>query len=135
MSQPAPLQLGDHKIKLHDGSKVTLSTLNNKIKRITMYAHQTIIKRLSQKYCIDCNLAEIWLDEFYKYLIILCYLEDLGKYQILPSAAMEKVWRTHSEFTYVHRELMKECFGEVVECPSWTSKTSDTNKSIKTVSF
>ena len=56
-------------------------------------------ERLMTKYLIDENTADLWIYEYYKYLVIKIKLKN----EAYPSAIVQGVLHTHMEFTKDYR--------------------------------
>lgn len=87
-------------ITLKDGKVRTCKNLFTIIKNRN-HITDALKARLQDKYIINENTAELWINEYYKYLVIKCKLE--GKAH--PSTTIQNVINTHMEFTKDYRHF------------------------------
>lgn len=102
--EPKYVEFADIHIELTHGTKIMLRNLNGRLQRSIKTSLKHITRTLMNKYLISKDCATVWLQEFHKYLLILCYLNPKSV-KIVPSRTIEKVWRTYVEHTSPYQEL------------------------------
>ena len=68
------------------------------------------VNKLVEKYIISDTLAEIWINEYFKYLILLARDIDNS----VPSTIIEWVWTTHFQFYQEYWSLCISLFSEIL---------------------
>jgi len=90
-----------------DGKLSLVKNIHTKIRKMNSDHEPVLNQRLQEKYLLDYNIADIWIHEYYKYLII--NMNKGGK--TIPPSSVEKVWYTHMEFTKEYRDFIVSIFG------------------------
>ena len=129
---PSSWEFAEIQVKLFDGSSLLLKNLYKRIKRWSSKVSLQLLNRITIKYWISENTAAVWLEEFHRYLMIMCHL-GIEKQKFVPSLVIEKVWKTYAEFTIAFRDLWEQLFGEVIYCPPFQPDSEDFVTKLETV--
>ena len=130
------------KINLNDHNVVSVKKWYELVSQ-HLYCYEELVERIASKYLISTHLSKIWIDEYWKFILIAAKIQEnyvLTQSNLpaenslwvrcFPSVWVEQVWFTHMEFSEEYQSFSKFIFNKTFY-PFPYSIYEDSNSDLK----